>query len=117
MPVVANRNDRGASLGIVLLALAAFFSLSAGPVYAQQGAVNTAEYGHVTFTKDVAPILQRSCQRCHREHGVAPMPLIEYDDVRRYARRIVYKTGLRDVAGAMPPMVRRKRYRYPALQR
>ena len=103
MPVVANRNDRGASLGIVLLALAAFFSLSAGPVYAQQGAVNTAEYGHVTFTKDVAPILQRSCQRCHREHGVAPMALIEYDDVRRYARRIVYKTGLRDVAGAMPP--------------
>ena len=103
MPVVAKEIDRRASLGIVLLALMAFFSISAGPMGAQQGAANTAEYGHVTFTKDVVPILQRSCQRCHRDHGVAPMALIEYDDVRRYARRIVYKTGLRDTAGAMPP--------------
>lgn len=103
MPVVAKEIDRRASLGIVLLALMAFFSISAGPMGAQQGAANTAEYGHVTFTKDVVPILQRSCQRCHRDHGVAPMALIEYDDVRRYARRIVYKTGLRDRAGAMPP--------------
>jgi hypothetical protein len=103
MPVVAKEIDRRASLGIVLLALMAFFSISAGPMGAQQGAANTAEYGHVTFTKDVVPILQRSCQRCHRDHGVAPMALIEHDDVRRYARRIVYKTGLRDRAGAMPP--------------
>ena len=26
----------------------------------------------VTFSKDIAPILQRSCQRCHRPGGVAP---------------------------------------------
>ena len=90
-------------LGMVFLALVSFSLLNARPVDAQQGAVNTPDYAHVTFTKDVVPILQRSCQRCHRDHGVAPMALIKYDDVRRYARRIVYKTGLRDVAGAMPP--------------
>ena len=34
--------------------------------------------GSVTFTKDVAPILQRSCQNCHRngsiEHHDRPGP-------------------------------------------
>ena len=27
----------------------------------------------VTFNKDIAPILQRSCQNCHRPESVAPM--------------------------------------------
>ena len=27
----------------------------------------------VTFTKDVAPILQRYCQKCHRPDPMAPM--------------------------------------------
>ena len=30
----------------------------------------------VTFTKDIAPILQRSCQNCHRPGQVAPMSLL-----------------------------------------
>ena len=38
--------------------------------------------GDVTFTKDIAPILQRSCQNCHRPDGVAPMSLVTYEDVR-----------------------------------
>ena len=57
----------------------------------------------VTFHKDIEPILQRSCQTCHRPAGVAPMPLIDYDQVAPYAGLIEYKTGLRDRAGAMPP--------------
>src|SRR5262245_49380765 len=32
----------------------------------------------VTFTKDVAPILQRSCQNCHRPGQMAPMSLMTY---------------------------------------
>ena len=32
----------------------------------------------VTFTKDIAPILQRSCQNCHRAAGGAPMALTTY---------------------------------------
>src|SRR2546430_11278138 len=42
----------------------------------------------VTFTKDIAPILQRSCQGCHRPDSIAPMSLIAYEDVRPWARAI-----------------------------
>ena len=41
----------------------------------------------VTFTKDIAPILQRSCQNCHQPNSVAPMSLITYEDVRPWAPR------------------------------
>ena len=47
-----------------------------------------------TFTKDIAPILQRSCQNCHRPNSVAPMSLITYEDVRPWARSIKQRTGL-----------------------
>jgi mono/diheme cytochrome c family protein len=57
----------------------------------------------ITFSRDIAPILQRSCQVCHNPVGVAPMSLVSYSEVRRYAPLIKYRTGLRDRAGAMPP--------------
>jgi hypothetical protein len=57
----------------------------------------------ITFHKDIEPILQRSCQNCHRPGGVGPMPLVSYEEVAPYAGLIEYKTGLRDRAGAMPP--------------
>ena len=57
----------------------------------------------VTFTKDIAPILQRSCQKCHRPDSLAPMSLISYEEVRPWARAMKYRTGLRDKAGVMPP--------------
>src|SRR5947207_10117652 len=53
----------------------------------------------VTFTKDVAPILQRSCQTCHRPDQMAPMSLLTYEDARPYARSIKTRT----MARAMPP--------------
>lgn len=57
----------------------------------------------VTFHKDIEPILQRSCQNCHRPGGVAPMSLVTYEEVAPFAGLIEYKTGLRDKPGAMPP--------------
>src|SRR4051794_7023486 len=39
----------------------------------------------VTFSKDVAPILQKSCQSCHRPGAIAPMSLLTYQDARRGA--------------------------------
>ncbi len=57
----------------------------------------------ITFHKDIEPILQRSCQNCHRVGGVGPMPLVTYEQVAPFAGLIEYKTGLRDRAGAMPP--------------
>ena len=54
----------------------------------------------VTFTKDVAPILQRSCQNCHRPNGgLAPMPLTTYEEVRPWAKAIKLRTSHRE----MPP--------------
>ena len=52
-----------------------------------------------TFTRDVAPILQRSCQNCHRPGSVAPMSLLTYEAARPWARSIRAKV----VAREMPP--------------
>ena len=38
-----------------------------------------------TFYRDVLPIVQQHCQRCHRAGEIAPMPLITYDSVQLYA--------------------------------
>ena len=52
-----------------------------------------------TFTEDIAPILFESCARCHQPNGIGPMPLLSYDDVRPWARRISRKVQTR----VMPP--------------
>jgi hypothetical protein len=53
----------------------------------------------VTFAKDVAPILQKSCQNCHRPGQMAPMSLLTYQDVRPWARSIKQRV----VDRQMPP--------------
>jgi len=35
-----------------------------------------------TFYRDVLPVLQAHCQRCHRAGEIAPMPLVTYQEVR-----------------------------------
>src|SRR5947207_1500857 len=37
----------------------------------------------ITFTKDVAPILQEKREACHRVDSMAPMSLVRYDEARR----------------------------------
>ena len=70
------------------LALLAAAAVSAQPSSAQ-----------VTFTKDVAPIFQKSCQNCHRPGSIAPMSLITYEDARPWARSIKQRVEMRQ----MPP--------------
>ena len=59
----------------------------------------------LSFYKDVAPILQESCQECHRPAGanfggmIAPMSLITYDEVRPWAKSIVKQIQTKQ----MPP--------------
>jgi hypothetical protein len=53
----------------------------------------------VTFTKDIAPIFQRSCQSCHHQGTSAPMPLETYSQVRPWAKSIKERVTRRD----MPP--------------
>ena len=66
-------------------------------------AQSAAGGGDVTFAKDIAPILQRSCQECHHAEGVAPMSLVTYEEVRPWARAMKMRTALRSQRGAMPP--------------
>ena len=75
----------------------------AAPVVAQAPRTATLQ---VTYHKDIEPILQRSCQRCHNPDSVAPMSLLTYGQVRPYARAIKQRTALANAPyarGAMPP--------------
>jgi hypothetical protein len=52
-----------------------------------------------TYAKDVAPIIQKNCQVCHRPGEVAPMSFMSYKEVRPWARSIREKVVTRE----MPP--------------
>ncbi len=91
------RYSRRTSLALFTALLLAAVAARA-PALAQAGAEH-----EVTFSRDIAPILQRNCQKCHRPNALAPMSLIDYDDVRPWARAIKNRTGLRDKPGVMPP--------------
>ena len=89
------------SSGALRRALAA--QALAGLLAAGSAEAQTPATRDVTFTRDIAPILQRSCQSCHRPDSLAPMSLITYEEVRPYARAIKQRTTLRNRHGVMPP--------------
>src|SRR3954470_553390 len=41
----------------------------------------------VTFSRDIAPLVQRHCATCHRPGGAGPFDLLTYDDVRRHLKK------------------------------
>ncbi len=53
----------------------------------------------VTFSKHVAPILQGKCQECHQPNSIAPMSLINFKEVRPWARSMKERVVKRQ----MPP--------------
>ncbi len=53
----------------------------------------------VTFSKDVAPVLQDNCQTCHRPGEAAPMSLLTYQQARPWAAAISENVTLKK----MPP--------------
>jgi hypothetical protein len=63
------------------------------------GLIAVSARGQVTFTKDVAPILQEHCQVCHRPDTFAPMSLLTYEEARPWAKSIRQKVLARE----MPP--------------
>ena len=89
-------------LGLFGLLLAATVAATVGTT-AQAPATTAPGTTEVTFTKDIAPALQRSCQECHHADGVGPMPLTTYEEVRPWARAMKMRTALRSQRGAMPP--------------
>ena len=76
-----------------LLSLATVLAL-ASPVIAAESPGKS-----VTFSADVATILQQKCQECHQPGSIAPMSLITYQQVRPWARSIRERVASRQ----MPP--------------
>ena len=85
--------EREANLRIGALVL---FVLAAAGAAGAQEAAGAPE---ITFTRDVAPIVHRSCSGCHRPDEVAPMSLMTYEEVRPWARSIASRVAARE----MPP--------------
>jgi len=61
---------------------------------------------NVTFAKDIAAILQKRCESCHREGQSAPFTLCNYDDAVKHAAMIREVTTQR----RMPPWQADARY-------
>jgi hypothetical protein len=107
---MANRWRSSWCMARVLLVLSVLWVVVGAVPAAAQGAsdvsAGTKADHPATFTKDIAPILQRSCQQCHRPDSIAPMSLLTYEQVRPYARAIKQRTQLAYVPGMrgiMPP--------------
>jgi hypothetical protein len=81
---------------ILPVSFALVITFATVPMKAGQSATGQAQ---VTFTKDVAPILQKNCQACHRPGSIAPMALLTYEDARPWGRSIKQKVATRE----MPP--------------
>src|ERR1700684_4320228 len=59
-----------------------------------------AEAGrNLTFTRDIAPIMNQNCAVCHRPGEVAPFTLASYKDMQKRAQQIALVTSKR----LMPP--------------
>ena len=83
------------SVSVVMVVMMASLTLAG----AQAPANTAAAQGQITFTKDVAPILQNKCQVCHRPDTFAPMSLLTYEDVRPWAKAMKEKV----ITRMMPP--------------
>ncbi|MBD2182036.1 monooxygenase [Aerosakkonema funiforme] len=57
------------------------------------------EPSEVTYTKDIAPILNKNCATCHRPGQIAPFSLLTYQDAATHAMEIAWATSSR----YMPP--------------
>jgi mono/diheme cytochrome c family protein len=84
--------------------IVAFVALATSPPIAGATAADSVP-ATPTFTRDVLPILQKSCQDCHRPAGlnlggmVAPMSLVTYDEARPWAKAMAKAVEAKE----MPP--------------
>ena len=84
-------------IGAATVALVATFAFqSTAHAQATFASSNDAD---VTYSADVASIIQENCTVCHRAGGIGPMELVTYENVRRYAPLIKNKVANR----LMPP--------------
>ncbi len=85
-------------IGAATLALVAAFALQS-TAQAQVTFASSSNDAALTYSADVASIIQENCTICHRAGGIGPMELVTYEDVRMYAPLIKIKVENR----VMPP--------------
>jgi hypothetical protein len=61
--------------------------------------IGNAQAQNITYSRDIAPILQQKCATCHNPEGIGPMPLLSYQQVKPFAALIKDRTSKR----IMPP--------------
>jgi mono/diheme cytochrome c family protein len=61
---------------------------SSPPADTSTATTTAANPSNVTFTKDVAPIVQQNCQTCHRPGEGAPFSLLSYEDAKPWAKEM-----------------------------
>jgi mono/diheme cytochrome c family protein len=88
-----------ALLGRGLRAALVAAALTGLPVLQQEALAADPGDDEVTFTADVAKILQENCQVCHQEGSIGPMELMTYEQVRPWGAVIKERVVSRD----MPP--------------
>ena len=86
------------AMSILLTALIAM-ALQTLALAADAKPASTGTREQITFSKDVAPILQAKCQECHQPNSIAPMSLITFKEARPWARSIKERVVTRQ----MPP--------------
>ncbi len=86
------------AVGIMLTILIAMVAQTTA-LAADAKPANAGAREQVTFSKDVAPILQAKCQECHQPNSIAPMSLITFQEARPWARSIKERVMTRQ----MPP--------------
>jgi mono/diheme cytochrome c family protein len=74
----------GRRSAIPVIALLSVFALQ-GEVLAADRADDPTDDDVITFTRDVAPIIQENCQVCHQPGAIGPMTLMNYEEVRAWA--------------------------------
>jgi peroxiredoxin len=97
----ATRNDLADAITAVLDSkeIAEPCTKVAGCPISRPHKAKTATGPAVTFCKDVAPLVQKHCQTCHRPGEAGPFPLMNYADAAAWAEAI--KEAITDLR--MPP--------------
>ena len=88
------------------LSALALVAVAAGPMAGlpppQSKSVSLGEHisgQQVTFNRDIAPIMFRSCAACHHPGGAGPFSVLTYKDAKEHGQQIVAVTRTR----SMPP--------------
>jgi mono/diheme cytochrome c family protein len=84
-------------IGAATVALVATFAFQS--TAHAQATFATSNDADVTYSADVASIIQENCTVCHRAGGIGPMELVTYENVKLYAPLIKIKVANR----IMPP--------------